>query len=340
MTSIRNMPRTGAAFPVTRPRSWANTTVRLVGTTVILGSVVWFVPVSEIVRTLAAVKLGYVAAGIALSLLAAAIDSNQLWLLLRRLGLPISLWKVFETKMVSCFYGQFLAGDLIGFAVKIYRLTGRTRNWLQVVVGMAFVRLVHTLTLILMGLVFVVMARPEGAGRWAAVILMTMAAMLVALQLSLASGAIERLLGLRLPGRLGAALAEKVQAHGRAAIESYRLFGDMFWSTSLQAVVRHTLGMASFACLTMSLDIHLSWLTIGWSRVILEVVMMLPISLSGLGLREGTLVILLRDYAVPAQAAAALAFLIFLVRVMENSLGGLLEARSFLLPGRTVDGPA
>jgi len=51
----------------------------------------------------------------------------------------------------------------------------------------------------------------------------------------------------------------------------------------------------------------------------------LPISLGGLGVREGTLVFLLAQFGVATSDAVTLSFLVYLNRVVIGSLGGLLQ---------------
>jgi glycosyltransferase 2 family protein len=314
--------------------------LRLLGSSVILAAVFWLVPFEECIRSLAAVKPGYFAAGIILSLAGAAIEANQLWMLLKHRGLPTGLRAIMEAKLVSRFYGQFIAGELTGSAVKLYRLAKPTQQWAEVGAAMVFVRLANTLTMALMGLAFVLIERPTGnAGRWVGLALLMTSLLLIGVHLLLATGSMDRLLSLRILARLSPGITAKLQTHGQRAADSYRLFRALTWATLAQGIVRQTIAVASFACLALSLDIHLSLLTIGWIRVVLQAVMVLPLSISGIGLREVTLALLLQDYGVSASAAVALAFLIFVGKIMKNSIGGLIEARSMVLSRRTREEP-
>jgi hypothetical protein len=66
--------------------------------------------------------------------------------------------------------------------------------------------------------------------------------------------------------------------------------------------------------------------------VVLHAIMTLPISLSGIGVREGSLVLLLREYGVSGGDAVALAFLLFVLTLAQNSLGGIFELKNVLRP--------
>jgi hypothetical protein len=61
---------------------------------------------------------------------------------------------------------------------------------------------------------------------------------------------------------------------------------------------------------------------------------MVPISVSGLGIREGASLLLLLPYGVPGEKALALSFLIFATTLLLiGALGGLLEARKQIFSG-------
>jgi hypothetical protein len=60
---------------------------------------------------------------------------------------------------------------------------------------------------------------------------------------------------------------------------------------------------------------------------------MIPISISGLGVREGALLFLLKPYGVWGEEALALSLIIFGITVLLiGAIGGLLEGRKLLFP--------
>ena len=54
------------------------------------------------------------------------------------------------------------------------------------------------------------------------------------------------------------------------------------------------------------------------------------VSFSGIGVREGTMVVLLQPYGVAGSAAVALSFLILIMNIVIAALGGLAEIKNFL----------
>jgi hypothetical protein len=72
---------------------------------------------------------------------------------------------------------------------------------------------------------------------------------------------------------------------------------------------------------------ELAYLTIGWTRSAAVLVTVLPVSLAGLGLREGAFVLLLAPYAVAPADALAYSLLAFATTVLAVGLiGGAIEA--------------
>jgi hypothetical protein len=290
-----------------------------------------------VVASLREVKLAFVLASFAMTLVIAYFESVQLWLLLRRAKLPITAWDVFETKLVTRFYGQFLPSELMASAVKLYRLAGPTGQWGEVMAGLALTRVVNMAGLLALGVLFWAIDMPQGAGRWVGVAMIGGIAALALAHSVMVSPAVNRIarnvLSARLFAWLQGKVFEKTRRLAATVVDSYQLYGDMVWTIAAIGLVRHALGIVSFVMVAHALDVQISFMTIAWVRVVLQAVMMLPISLSGIGLREGSLVILLQEYAVPASQAVALAFLMFLISLLANSLGGLLELRSFLTRG-------
>lgn len=315
---------------------WQKRILRVVGSAALITGIFWFIPFAEVVKAFRGIRIEYVAIGLVMNLLSGYLEGVQLWLLLKRVKVPIGLWTVFETKMVTRFYAQFLPSELMAASVKFYRLAEPTRQWGEVMAALVFFRVVNMGALTLLGLAFWLIEMPEGPGRWIGLVLIVLVAMLAAVHLILSSPRVarmgKRLLNTRWFAWFKGRLVDKVKELTQTTIQSYRLFHDTVLPIILLAVVRHVIGIASFAIVALSLGIDLSILTIGWIRVVLHAIMTLPISLSGIGVREGSLVLLLAEYGVPGSDAVALAFLLFVLTLAQNSLGGMFELKNVLRP--------
>lgn len=320
---------------------WQTRALRIIGSAALIVGIFWFIPFSDVVAALREVNIALALLGMALMLLSAYLEAIALWLPLSRVGIKTTSWTVFEVKMITRFYGQFLPSELLASFVKLHRLAGPTKQWPEVVAGLAYTRLVNMLVLALLGLVFWAIEMPTGPGRWVGVLLVGMAATLIGIHLTVVSPTVNRLaqqvFAMRLFNPIRGAFMNKFAKVAQTMVDSYRLFGSTLTAVTSLAVVRHVIGIVGFGVTALSLDIHLSYLTIGWIRVVLHAIMMVPISLAGIGVREGSLLLLLQEYSVPPNEAVALAFLLFALTLIANALGGLFELKNLLGPRRNSD---
>jgi len=93
-------------------------------------------------------------------------------------------------------------------------------------------------------------------------------------------------------------------------------------------IVQDLIGTTSFLLLARALDLHLSFVTVGWMHALAYTLTLLPISIAGLGVRETALVLVTAPYGVPAAAALAWSSLVFLGTVIAGLGGGLFEAHA------------
>jgi uncharacterized membrane protein YbhN (UPF0104 family) len=99
-------------------------------------------------------------------------------------------------------------------------------------------------------------------------------------------------------------------------------------------------GIVVYTALAAGLQLSLSFAALGWIRSVVVLLTALPISIGGLGVREGALVFVLQSYGVAAHDALALAILIFATNILAPGLaGGVLEAIRSPTRHSTVNGP-
>lgn len=335
--------RQGGGPPGARTKKRRLRILRWAGTLILIVAIFSVIPFSEVAAALRRVNLGYFLAGLALTIANIYSEAVQLWVLLKRVSVPVTPWRIFETNITTRFYGQFLPSDLLASSIKFYRLSAPTRQYGEVVASLVFFRVANMLVLAVSGMAFWAIEMPEGPGRWVGLLLAAIIGGLVTLHLALSSPAIQqgmaRIVGGKLFSWLQGNPLRKLEQLAGSTASSYRLFKGVVWLILAMAALRHAVGILSFSMLARSLDIDLSMLTIGWIRAVMQAVLMLPISVSGIGVREGSLILLLQEYDVSAGDAVALAFLLLAVAVIANALGGALEIKNLLRPGRDV-GPA
>lgn len=78
--------------------------------------------------------------------------------------------------------------------------------------------------------------------------------------------------------------------------------------------------------LAESMALGVGFLAIAWVRSITLLIALLPITIAGIGLREGVIIVLLQGYGVNASAAFAYALASFGIQLIIAALGAIIEA--------------
>lgn len=99
-------------------------------------------------------------------------------------------------------------------------------------------------------------------------------------------------------------------------------------------------GILVFVALGQGLGLSVSPLSMGWVRSVVTVLTLLPISIGGVGVREGALVLTLQTLDVPAHDALALSILVFATTILAPGLaGGVVEGAHWLASERRTEMP-
>jgi hypothetical protein len=98
------------------------------------------------------------------------------------------------------------------------------------------------------------------------------------------------------------------------------------------------MGIVLFYIVALAVNVHLSILAIGWIRSLLTILQLLPFSIAGLGLREVSVVMLLREYGIIEPLALTFSLAIFGLMVLGGLIGGALEAWDILFRQRRTKG--
>lgn len=255
--------------------------------------------------------------------------------------LRLSFLEVLEINLATLFYGLFLpAGNFTGIAVRFYRMSKPEKAYAGTVVSLFLDRVAATIAICVVGITFWLVDLPTRA--WGILVLMftALAALLAAQAMLFMELQLPMLIDLqRLLGRWFPKTLETV----RQAIHQARVLprGLLVHVFAISVLVQ-LLGVLAYSLVAQSLGLQISFVTIGWVRSAAILVAILPVSIAGLGVREGTLVLLLVPYGIAASDTLAFSLLVFAATNLAMALlGGLFEARRLLLwrtkpEGRTL----
>lgn len=308
----------------------------------ILAYLFTFIPVSNVVAVLSSAAPGWI--GVALGLVAVErlTAAFRVTILSDQAGMGLSVWQNLQISISATFYGMFLPGELAGGAVRWHKMARPSGMRAEAAAVLSFDRLIDTIVLVLTGLAFWLLEQPSiSSGAIQAGLLMLLCVLLVTLCLSLSRRAASLLLIplARLTNRLRLGFVYNRVDKVLAAVRSFAGLSTRAVAALIAvSALRQLLAIGILFGFAAALGADVGFITFGWIRTFMNIAVMLPVSVSGLGVREGTLVLLLQPYGVAGSLAVALSLLMLFSHVLVAVGGGLLELKRVLL-GREPLGP-
>ena len=270
---------------------------------------------------------GWLFGAFALAMLLQVAVADRLRRLIAAQGVALSTFEVFEINLATLFYGLFLpGGNFTGIAIRFYRLGSANQSLLNTGVALFLDRVVATVTLLLVGVGFWLLERPEGtaAALWA---MLAAAGGLTMLLVAVFAPAGVPVLGTfqRALRRVGGAKLGRV---ADAMQSQWELPRPVLALVFVLSTLSHLLGIAAYWAIAHAMGLDLSFVTVGWVRSAMILATMIPVTPSGVGLREGAAVALFAGYGLPGEDAVAFSLIVFGVTVLAvGAVGGLFEAR-------------
>ncbi len=244
-------------------------------------------------------------------------------------GLNLSVVEILKIHLATSFYGLFLPGILSGGAVKWYKFTkfGSKSSAAAVVV---LNRFLEVLMIVFLGIIFSFPAFYSSGNQKLLIVLVMILFFMICLYLLLLSKAgLNFILKIFFIFPFPHFIKDIIKKFADAMLQ----FQNLSLKDHLEILgilfSYHAIGVFSFICFAKSLGINLDIWVIGWIRSAMSLAIMLPLSFAGLGIREGTLVILFGQYGVKPDVSMALSFLFFSRNIFTSLIGGLIEFKEF-----------
>ncbi len=252
------------------------------------------------------------------ALLNPVLSAARLKVLTDAQGMALSLGQIVGVNLISRFYGLLLPGHLGAGAVRWYRLVRLEDRKAAVLGAILASRVLHLLGLSALGLAFIAWDRPRVGG----------IAVLLGLPLLLGTAVMGALL---LKGReIGhiaskLPLGEKLRDLSEKLTRFRRLSPRELGVAVGLSVAENLSGTLILYLSAVALGIALPLATLGWVRAVVQLIALIPVSFSGLGIREGGLLVALEPFGVPGSTAVALGLLVFAATLVVGLIGGLFE---------------
>lgn len=295
------------------------------------------IDVADVINSILSAKLHYVIPAIIMNLIAWYLASYRLKFFSYMQGLAVSTLRAFEITLSTLFYGLFLpGGNLTIGIIKFYKLTWKDKKLSEGFMAIALDRVFATVALCLVGIFFWMISIPDDSEEF----LLSMILVLLGL------GVFCYLLFIDRHHRVikwSMSLVNKVYNSTKLNnfIESLSCLGKIPLTShifiGIVSIIIHLINVVAFYLLLLSLDLDVSFVSIGWIRSVVVLITIIPITISGLGLREVSFILLLGAFGVSDSNAFAYSLLVFAVtRIVPGLLGGLFEARALIVNGRAT----
>ena len=283
------------------------------------------IDVSSAVRAIADADAAPVILGIAIGFVAILVNSWKWWLLARARGLGVPLADMYQLNLIANLYGLILPGQIAGEAIKVARLIRHRNQRVDLVASVAVDRFTSLLGYALLALIGALwLPNARDVAPWAAAIaavLMAGAAVLVTRDPDTGFQSAPH----DATQRTTLARVRMLAASLRSSLAAYRnhrgaVMAALALSCLFQLIV--TISVALFA---RALGIDIAFTTLVCVFVVVSIVQLLPVSIAGIGARDGTMVFLLGAYGVPAELVIALSTLVLAMYLTTAAAGLLAE---------------
>ena len=312
-------------------KTWLSWVVKLCLTGGILYYIFTRIPLADVIHSVASARIGYVSMALGGAILTVIVAAWRFKLFTEKQKMSLSVKDIAQINFTTAFYGLFLPGALAEGALRWYRLGRPDGKFVEAFAAVVFGRLIWVISVMGFGIMFLLLDIQRASEHLTRSILMMLLVVglcglgLLAFNKGVSAGLFTRLNSDKaawIPRVLREKLLVLVTAarryHGVSRQSLARIIGP--------AVVENVLEILAAYCCVAALNLEISFVTIAWVRSLLLLLVMIPVSISGIGFREGALIILLAPYGIPGADAVALGWVLFSMSLAIAGVGGLLEA--------------
>lgn len=292
------------------------------------------IPLSKVIASVTSARVVYVITAFILSILSQLILAHRLRFLTDKQGMTLPTSQVLKINLAAIFYGLFLpGGNLTGGAIRFYKLAGTEKKMAGALASIVFDRMAATIALCFIGILFWSVDLPPNSGDIGVSMIIALGLLFI-LYILLFDKRISRIFQKRFKSVNLSIVSQKI--HGLLiSLNRYQNLsvGSLAFIFAL-SIIAQLFGTLIYYLLAVGLGINITFVAIGWIRSAVVILTMIPISISGLGVREGALFFLLKPYGILGEQTLAFSFLVFVTTLLFTGLiGGLLEGGKLLSSG-------
>lgn len=298
------------------------------------------IPIADVFGALQNIVLSYAIAAYAILVGIRYILAYRIKILTDVHKIKISIQGLFEISLITSMYGLLLPGTLAGGAVRWYKLSNISNKPAESLAAIVYDRLMSTIGFTMVGTIFWIIEHQAQSGYKIGAMLIA-ATFILLLSYIFAFNRYAGILLLKLINNLVFVpifLREKFVKLVNVSME-YRTISE--WKhvkIFISTVIFEVFGVLAMYFLAFSLDLSITIIQIGWIRSAILLVSMIPVTFAGIGVREGSLILLLGSYGIAASDAVALSFLILIGNFVLALLGGAFELTNTFFSSQSANG--
>jgi len=245
------------------------------------------------------------------------------WALLIR---KVQFLHILDLTMIGQFYSIVFPGQVAGEFVKAYRLGKGNIDAERLAATVLLDRILGLIALLLVASVGLLLSK-QRVPDTISFVFAGLTVVLICSLLALRLGAVHKL-AISMIARLQHTRLREYALSVRRAVDAWRGFTEIplrLAASFFLGVLFQMLGVAMLAILAANLGILLALADWAWIAGVVSLAVLLPVSVGGIGLREGALVGCLGFLGVAPERALALSFGVFALTLVGALTGGMLE---------------
>jgi uncharacterized protein (TIRG00374 family) len=316
---------------------------RLATKLLVTGGIVWYlltkVPLVGVGHALRGAALRWIVAGFVLQLIVRIVNAVRIRIIARAQGAPLSFRAILSALFTTVLYGLLLPGSIGAGAATLVKYVGHGATLAAALASMAVNRLLDTLTVVSLAAFFWGLEHHSGT----AVLTVRIATVcLIAAPVLLIGGHLLLFGRVRLLTQLAHLVRRFRSDHKHAllrgltsVVEQCAHAGNLTAPPAMGvfslSVLKELLAATIAYCFAHAVGVDLPFITVAWMQGAVALLILLPITVSGLGVREGALVLVSRPYGVGAVHALTWGLVQFGALLCIALIGGLIELRALWL---------
>lgn len=291
------------------------------------------IPLGKVLETIRIVNVWMVILAVLLTQLMSYVSAMKSKILTDEHNLSLTVGYIFKVNYVTQFFGLFLPEVISSGLIRWHKLSKPDGKPAEAFASMFLCRLTEIFIFLCLGLVFWFLDKTNTSSKLLGVILAVSIVVSVMVYYVVFNRNVSKIIMNVISGckfipqiilkKINNVLVATSYYQGLKKVTLFRIV--------VLNISKDLIGILSIYILALSVKIDVDFISIGWIRSFLLLFALLPISVSSIGIQEGSLVYFLGSFGYSTQSALVLSLLLHLRRLIGGGIGGLIQALELVL---------